>query len=103
MFQVDLNSDGDLLLYMPNHCTITVQASGAGVAFIKKVIHDHQRGLRNQPGYIGTLPTQHAVNKQFADNFLKEKAKRTAQDMAKEVEIKANKLGIDLSKMEIKL
>jgi hypothetical protein len=98
MFQIDLTPSGELQLHMPNHCAIEVQATVEGLQFIKKVILDHQRQVRNQPAYIGTLPTQHAVNK-----FLKEKSAKIAKEKADEIAGKANKLGIDYSKLEISI
>ena len=100
MFQIDLTTDGDLLLYMPTNRTVIISASAEGLAFIKKVILDHRRGLRNQLGYIGTLPTQHAVDKAFADQFLAEKRAKQAKE---KVEAFQEKTGIDLGRLEINI
>lgn len=103
MFQIDLTTEGKLLLWLPTGRTLEISATAEGVAFIKKIIHDHQRNIRNQPGYIGTLPTQHAVDKAFADNFLREKAKASAAKLAEETKTKAKKLDIDWDRLEINL
>lgn len=98
MFQIDLTTEGELCLHLPTGRTVEIAATAEGVSFIKKIILDHRRGLRNQPGYIGTFPTQHAV-----DKFLREKAKRVARERVDEANGKAKALGIDLSAMEINL
>jgi hypothetical protein len=95
MFQIDLNTDGDLELVLPTNRRITVGSTVEGLNYIKKVILDHNRGIRNQPGYIGTFPTQHAV-----DKFLAEKRKRVERERIESVK---NKLGIDISKMSFDL
>jgi hypothetical protein len=95
MFQIDLNTDGDLELVLPTNRRITVGSTVEGLNYIKKVILDHNRGIRNQPGYIGTFPTQHAV-----DKFLAEKRKRIEKERIESVK---NKLGIDVSKMSFDL
>lgn len=100
MFQIDLAASGNLQLHMPNRCVIEVPATIGGLEYLKKIISDHQRGLRNQIGYIGTLPTQHAVNKTFADNFLKEKAKKVKEEKATELR---SKLDIDWDRLEINI
>lgn len=96
MFQIDLAPSGELQLYLPGGRTIEISATPTGLEFVKKVIADHNRGIRNQPGYIGTMPTQHAVNK-----FLKDKKDRIAREKADEVKVKAKKLNIDFDKLEI--
>jgi hypothetical protein len=98
MFQIDLTPSGELQLHMPGGRAIEITASAEGVMFIKKVIADHNRGIRNQPRYIGTLPTQAA-----ADKFLKEKRARVAKEEADKVKEKAKSLNIDWDKMEINL
>jgi hypothetical protein len=100
MFQIDLAATGNLQLHLPNRCAVEIPATAGGLEYIKKIISDHHRGLKNQRGYIGTLPTQHAVDKAFADNFLKQKAKKTAE--ARAVELK-EKLDIDWDRLEINI
>jgi hypothetical protein len=100
MFQIDLTSAGKLLLYLPGGRTVEISASAGGIDYIKKVIADHHNGVRNQRGYIGTLPTQHAVDKSFADKFLKEKAALAAKEKAKDLKAK---LDIDWDRLEINL
>jgi len=77
---------------------VEIAATSEGVGFIKKIILDHRTNVRNQLGYIGTLPTQHAV-----DKFLKEKAKRVALEKANELKGKASKMDIDWDRLEINL
>ena len=103
MFQIDLTPSGDLLLVLPTGRTLEISASIGGLNYIKKVILDHHRGVRNQLGYIGTLPTQHAVDKHFADEFLKNKAAKAAEEKSNEVKNKAKKLDIDWDRLEINL
>lgn len=98
MFQIDLSLEGQLLLHLPCGRAVEISASIDGLLFIKKIILDHRREIRNQPGYIGTFPTQHAV-----DKFLKEKARRNAIAQAEEMKGKASKLGVDLDRLEINL
>lgn len=98
MFQIDLTTDGELLLHMPSGCAIEISATPGGLEYIKKVIREHAQGIRDQRGYIGSFPTQHAV-----DKFLKEKKIRTAREHAAANKEKANKLGIDLDRLEINL
>lgn len=98
MFQIDLTSSGELQLHLPNGRTLEITASPGGLDYIKKIIADHNRGIRNQPGYIGTLPTQHAVNK-----FLKAKKLQLAKEEEDKVKEKAAKLNIDWDKLEISL
>ncbi len=98
MYQIDLSANGELELHMPNGMKVEICAAPAGILYIKKIIQDQRQGIRNQPGYIGAYPTQHAVNKFLAgkkDQIVKEKA-----EVAKE---KAAKLGVDLDKMQISL
>ena len=83
MFQIDLTSTGDLCLHMPTGRTVEIMATPEGLAFVKKILHDYKRGVRNQLGYIKGLPTQHVVDKQFADQFLEEK-KRKAEEAKRE-------------------
>lgn len=98
MFQIDLTASGELQLHLPCGRTLEITASPGGLEYIKKIIADHNRGIRNQPGYIGTFPTQHAVNK-----FLREKKIRVAKEEADKVKDKAAKLDIDWDKLEISL
>jgi hypothetical protein len=100
MFQIDLAATGNLQLHMPNRCAVEIPATIGGLEFIKKIIFDHHRGLKNQRGYIGTLPTQHAVDKAFADDFLEQKRKKTAE--TRTAELKA-KLDIDWDRLEINI
>jgi hypothetical protein len=98
MFQIDLTASGELLLYLPCGRSVEINATAEGIDYIKKICLDHRRGLRNQPGYIGTLPTQHAV-----DKFLREKKVRVAREQAEELKGKAKKLDIDWDRLEINL
>ena len=98
MFQIDLTPDGELQLHLPTGRAVRITASAEGVQFIKKIIADHNKGVRNQHGYIGTLPTQQAI-----DKFLKEKKAWVAKEKQDEVKEKAAKLNIDWDKMEINL
>ena len=98
MFQIDLAANGELRLIMPTGRSVEISATPTGLLFIKQILYDYQKGVRNQPGYIGALPTQHAVNK-----FLKTKKEKIAKEKAEEAKAKASKLGIDLAKMEINL
>lgn len=100
MFQIDLTASGELLLYLPGGRTLEIVPSAGGLEYIRKVLRDHREGIRNQRGYIGTLPTQHAVDKAFADKFIAEKRARTTQDNSKAL---ASKIGIDLGRLEINL
>lgn len=100
MFQIDLTTSGELLLYLPGGRTLEIVPSAGGLEYIRKVLRDHREGIRNQRGYIGTLPTQHAVDKAFADKFIAEKRARTMQDNSKAL---ASKIGIDLGRLEINL
>lgn len=103
MFQIDLAADGKLMLILPGARSIEIPATAGGLEYIKKIISDHHRNVRGQRGYIGTLPTQHAVDKAMADEFLKEKAKKAAKQLAEEAKTKASKLDIDWDKLEIRL
>jgi hypothetical protein len=104
MFQIDLSSSsGKLLLYLPGGRTLEIEASAGGLEYIRKILRDHHEGIRNQRGYIGLLPTQHRVDKDFADQFLRDKAKKAAQETANGNVAKAGKLGIDLGRLEINL
>lgn len=98
MFQIDLTPSGELELHLPDGRTLEITASPGGLGYIKKVIADHNKGIRNQPGYIGTLPTQHAV-----DKFLQEKKIRVAKEEEDKVKEKAKKMDIDWDKLEINL
>lgn len=100
MFQIDLNSNGGLELILPDARRLDIPATVGGLEYIKRVLMDHHRGLRNQRGYIGTLPTQHAVDKAFADEFLKQKAIKAAKEKAEGMK---KKLDIDWDKLEINL
>lgn len=103
MFQIDLTTNGELLLYLPGGRTIEIVPSAGGLEYIRKVLRDHREGIRNQRGYIGTLPTQHAVDKAFADKFLKEKAVKNGAARIGEMKSKAEKLNIDWDRLEINL
>lgn len=100
MFQIDLGADGDIQLILPGGRSVDIPATVGGLEYIKKVLRDHHRGLRNQLGYIGTLPTQHAVDKHFADEFLKNKRER--QEEERKAAMK-EKLGIDVDELRISL
>lgn len=100
MFQIDLTANGDLQLVMPTGCSVEIPATTGGLEYIKKIISDHHRGVRNQRGYIGTLPTQHAVDKAFADQFLAEKRKKVEEERKNGLK---QKLDIDWDKLEINL
>ena len=100
MFQIDLASNGELQLILPDARRLDIPATAGGITYIKKVLKDHHDGVRNQRGYIGTLPTQHAVDKAFADEFLRQKREKSEADRLKVFE---EKTGIDLGKMEIRL
>lgn len=103
MFQIDLNSEGQLHLVMPSGCAVEIPATVGGLEYVKKIISDHHRNIRNQRGYIGSLPTQHAVDKHFADEFLKNKKEQAAKNAAEETKTKAKKLDIDWDRLEINL
>lgn len=103
MFQIDLTTSGELLLYLPGGRTLEITASAGGLEYIRKVLRDHREGVRNQLGYIGTLPTQHAVDKNFANQFLADKRTQAAKDAALSTAAKASKIGIDLGRLEINL
>jgi hypothetical protein len=83
---------------MPNGRTVEISATPSGILFINKIISDYRQGIRNQPGYIGAYPTQHAVNK-----FLKAKKEQIAKEKAEVMKEKAAKLGVDLDKMQISI
>ena len=100
MFQIDLSANGELSLILPDSRRLEIPSTVGGLEYIKKIISDHHRGVRNQRGYIGTLPTQHAVDKAFADQFLAEKRKK--QEEERKNGLKA-KLDIDWDKLEINL
>ncbi len=103
MFQIDLTSSGELQLILPGGRALEIQASVGGLQYLKKILLDHHQQVRNQRGYIGTLPTQHAVDKHFADNFLAEKRKKAAESAGQDNKVKAGKLDIDWDKLEINL
>jgi phosphoenolpyruvate-protein kinase (PTS system EI component) len=103
MFQIDLTSEGKLNLILPGARSIEIPATVGGLNYIKNVIRDHHNNVRNQRGYIGTLPTQHAVDKSFADQFLAEKRRKAAEEMKDSTKAKANKLDIDWDRLEINL
>ena len=98
MYQIDLSPAGELELIMPNGVKVEIAACPAGILYIKKIIGDQREGIRNQPGYIGAYPTQHAVNK-----FMAGKREQIVREKAEVMKTKASKLGVDLSKMEITL
>lgn len=100
MFQIDLTASGDLLLILPGARSIEIPATTGGLEYVKKVISDHHRNIRNQRGYIGTLPTQHAVDKAFADQFLAEKRAKAEEERKNGLK---QKLNIDWDKLEINL
>lgn len=100
MFQIDLNSEGNLSLLMPNGCAIDLPATVGGLAYLQKVLKDHHNGVKNQRGYIGTLPTQHAVDKAMADEFLAQKRKKAAEEKAKETR---EKFGFDLQELRFEI
>lgn len=100
MFQIDLAANGELRLWLPGGRTLEISSTPTGLEIVKKIIYDYEKGVRQElkSGYIGTLPTQHAV-----DKFLKNKAARIAKEKAEEVKDKASKLDIDWDKLEITL
>lgn len=91
MFQIDLSPTGELLLYLPTGRALEIQASPAGVGYILRVLREHKKGLRDQPGYIKQFPTQHVIDKWVKENKVKV------------MEERASKLGIDLNKLEINI
>jgi hypothetical protein len=103
MFQIDLTANGDLQLILPDARTLEIPATTGGLIHIKKIISDHRRGLRDQRGYIGTLPTQHAVDRVFADQFLADKRQKAADAAKQETKVKAEKLNINWDGLEINL
>jgi hypothetical protein len=100
MFQIDLNSEGNLTLLMPSGCAIDVPATVGGLHYLQKVLKDHHNGVRGQRGYIGTLPTQWSVDKAMADEFLAQKRKKAAEE--KKEEVKA-KFGFDLEELRFEI
>jgi hypothetical protein len=100
MFQIDLNAEGNLQLILPDARRLEIPVTVGGLEYIKKVLADHHRGLRNQCGYIGTLPTQHAVDKHFADEFLAKKREKAAEEKAQATR---DKFGFDLDQLRISL
>lgn len=103
MFQIDVTSAGELLLYLPGGRTLEITATPGGLNYICKVIRDHHENIRGQRGYIGTLPTQHAVDKAFADKFIAEKRKLAVEERVRENKCKAEKLNVDWDRLEINL
>lgn len=91
MFQIALSPSNQLAVILPTGRTVEIQASAQGLSFILKLLRDEKRGIVNQPGYIRSYPTQHAV-----DKFLTGKA-------IKEREAAAERIGVDLDKLEITL
>lgn len=100
MFQIDLSANGELSLILPDSRRLEIPSTVGGLEYIKKVLTDHHRGVRNQRGYIGTLPTQHAVDKAFADEFLAQKRKKAEEERKNGLK---QKLDIDWDKLEINL
>ena len=100
MFQIDLTSSGDLQLILPGARSVEIPATVGGLEYIKKIISDHHRNIRNQRGYIGTLPTQHAVDKAFADKFLAEKRAKAEEERKNGLKVK---LDIDWDRLEINI
>ena len=88
MFQIDLAPSGDLLLFLPTGRKIEIPASPEGVGFVQKILRDYYREVRNAPGYIEKLPTQHVINKWIREESVKKKAKD---------------LGVDVFKLEIRI
>lgn len=103
MFQIDLASNGNLQLILPGGRSVEIPSTVGGLTYVQKILKDHHNGLRHQRGYIGTLPTQHAVDKHFADEFLKQKALKAAANAAAESKNKAKKLNIDYDKLRISI
>lgn len=103
MFQIDLGSSGNLQLILPDARALDIPSTVGGLEYIQKVLRDHHKGVRNQRGYIGTLPTQHAVDKHFADEFLAKKRVRAAEELSKNMKNNAERLGVDLDRLEINL
>jgi len=99
MFQIDLSTSGEFQLILPTGRSLEISATPTGVEYIKKIILDHRKNLRpKNGGYIGTFPTQHAVEK-----FLKEKAAQIKLEEKEQQRVRAKGLGIDLDKVEINL
>ena len=100
MFQIDLTSSGELQLYLPTGRTVQISASPEGLSFVRKIISDYHRGERNQRGYIKGLPTQHVIDKQFADQFLEEKRKKAeaskGEKFQQEMNINLDELNFDI-------
>jgi hypothetical protein len=103
MFQIDLAASGNLCLILPGRRSVEIPSTPGGLVYIQKILKDHANGLRDQRGYIGTLPTQHAVNKHFADQFLKNKREAAAKAAADQTKVKAEKLNIDFDKLSFTL
>lgn len=103
--EVSLSPSGDIRLHIPmkrregaltgNERTLDISATEYGVRFLQRILKDAASGKRNQPGYIGTFPTQ-AVLDAWAKEF---KKKHAEEDIAAASE----RLGVDLTKVEISL
>lgn len=106
MFQVDLSSNGELELFLDGarRRSVIIPATVGGLEYVKSIIKDHHNGVKRlNGGYIGTLPTQHTVDKHFADEFLKNKAEKAAAAASTAFKDKAEKLGVDLDALSFKL
>jgi len=99
MFQIDLAASGNLCLILHGRRAVEIPSTPGGLIYLQKILKDHRDGVRGQSGYIGTLPTQHAVDKHFADEFLKNKRELAAKAMAAQGKTKAEKLNIDYDKL----
>jgi hypothetical protein len=97
MFQIDLNSDGDLILYHHNK-HVEISATPAGIEFIKTIIMAERKGIERQLGWIGTFPTQHFVN-----NFLAKKNAKLKKEQDDKTEKKFTDMGINLKELDFDL
>lgn len=103
MFQIDLAANGNLQMIFPGGRHVEIPSTVGGLNYIQKILKDHHNKIRDQRGYIGTLPTQHAVDKHFADEFLAKKREDAKKAAAAEAKTKASKLGLDLEKLSISI
>jgi hypothetical protein len=103
MFQIDLSASGGLRLVLPGGRSVEIPSTTGGLLYIEKILKDHRDGVKYQRGYIGTLPTQHSVDKHFADEFLARKREAAAKDAAAQAKTKASKLNIDYDKLSFTL
>lgn len=94
--RLSLSPSGDIRLTLRDHKdrTLDVPATETGARFIQRILRDAASGRRDQPGYIGTFPTQAII-----DQWLR--MDRALQREAVREEFKEK--GIDLAKMEFRL